>query len=88
MAGQGYKGTKVKKNTGNGSGKIYRTEWRVTSQRLKPRVEIFDVSFSGGQVIHKQLGHKCQFALEQLQRNVLRFGEQAELSKVYFLSKS
>jgi len=90
MANQGYKGTKgnQRKSTGNKKGKIYRTEWRVTSQNRAPRVEVFDMIFSDSQVIHKELGRKCQFALEQLQNNVLRFGESAELSKVYFVGKS
>lgn len=85
-AGQGYKGTK--KQRAISGEKIYRSEWRVTSSNRAPRMEVFDISFSRGQEIHEHLSRKLGLALQQLQRNVLRFGENAELSKVYFVGKN
>ena len=84
---QGYKGSQGKSRNGFGD-KLYRTEWRVVSPTRPPRVEVFDVSFSRGQEVYEHLSRKLEFALQQLQNNVLRFGEQIEFSKVYFVGKN
>ncbi|KKU54833.1 MAG: hypothetical protein UY41_C0019G0004 [Candidatus Moranbacteria bacterium GW2011_GWE1_49_15] len=72
----------------NGGNKHYRTEWRVTSIHRPPRMEIFDLSFGPREEVHERLSAKLGFALSQLERNVLRHGENAEFSKAYFIGKN
>lgn len=86
MAKTGYKGIKSDQNkkAPKSKEKVYRTEWRVTAKGKKARIEVFDVSIPVGQRIHEHMGSKCQYALKQLEKNVLRYGESAELSRFYY----
>jgi|GEM_PF-1584942 len=86
MGGQGYKGSRQQKSIG--SERIYRSEWRVTSPTRLSRTEVFDLGFQKGQDVHLHLSKKLEFALKQLQHHVLKFGEKAELSRIYFLGKN
>ncbi len=83
MSGQGYKGSRPQKAVGEE--RIYRSEWRVISPTRLPRTEVFDVGFQKGQDVHLHLSKKLEFVLKQLQHSVLKFGEKAEFSRVYFV---
>jgi hypothetical protein len=76
-----------RKSNTNGD-RLFRTEWRVTSQHRPPRTETYDINFPPGQEVHRHLSRKLEHAEEQLKRHTLRFGDELELSKVYFIGRN
>lgn len=66
---------------------VFRSEWRVRSEFRPPRTESYDISFVPGQSVHRHLSDKLEYAEKKLKQHTLRFGEEMQLSKVYFIGK-